>query len=386
MVPERQVIESSISKVEKWVENNSYKGYEPFDGLNSFLLPLTFSSLFAERVLLQVVRRCPVNLRPLLGIKPQDSRIGRGYMASGYLKMLKSTGNMDYKEKAVDSLDWLIRNKAPAYKPYTWGYTYNFTSRSGRVPIYEPIIVWTSLIGQAFLDAYEYLEDKKYLQIADSICDWILALPREVTSTGTCISYVAYEQTSIHNSNMLGAAMLARTAIHTGNKEALRVARDAMEYSCSRQLPNGAWYYGEESKNHWIDNFHTAYNLDSLKCYIENTNDDSFDDNLRLGFSYFKNTFFERNGRPKYYHNRVYPIDIQCASQAIDTLAYFSDYDDSSLACAINVADWTINNMQDRRGYFHYRQLPLIKNKTPMLHWGQATMHKALAHLLSKLR
>ena len=68
---------------------------------------------------------------------------------------------------------------------------------------------------------------------------------------------------------MLGAAMLARTAKHTGNREYLEVARSAMEYSCSRQLADGSWRYGEDPKYHWIDNFHTGYNLDSLKCYIE---------------------------------------------------------------------------------------------------------------------
>ena len=116
---------------------------------------------------------------------------------------------------------------------------------------------------------------------------------------------------------MLGAAMLARTAKFTGNSTALKVAKEAMKYSCSRQLSNGAWYYGEASNYHWIDNFHTGYNLDSLKCYIDNTDDETFEENLSRGLKYFKKTFFEENGRPKYYHNRVYPVDSQCASQGL---------------------------------------------------------------------
>jgi len=179
--------------------------------------------------------------------------------------------------------------------------------------------------------------------------------------------------------------MLARAAKFTGDSKALKVAREAMEYSCSRQLDDGAWYYGESPNRRWIDNFHTGYNLDSLKCYIDNTEDKDFAENLRRGFEYFKKIFFEANGRPKYYHNRVYPVDIQCASQAIETLANFSKYDESSLILSIKVAKWTINNMQDREGYFYYREYPWIKAKTPMLHWGQATMYKGLAHLLSKL-
>jgi rhamnogalacturonyl hydrolase YesR len=275
-----------------------------------------------------------------------------------------------------------MQNRAPGYVKPSWGNHFDFTSRAGRLPKHEPIIVWTSLIGQAFLDAYQLLHEKKYLDIAVQICDWILDLPREKTSSGSCISYVAYTQSSIHNSNMLGAAMLARTAKYTGNKDMVKVSREAMQYSCSRQLADGSWYYGEAINTRWIDNFHTGYNLDSLKCYIDSTGDNAYRENLERGFRYFKNHFFESNGRPKYYHNRIYPVDIQCASQAIDTLSYFAPQDRESLWLAQKVARWTIDNMQDRKGYFYFRQLPGIKAKTPMLHWGQATMYKALAHLL----
>jgi len=381
----RDIIKKSIEKLEKWVECHNYKGYEPFDGSSSFLRLLTFGNLYAERLLHQLVRRSPVNLRPLLGIKPEVSTKGRGYMASGYLKIFELTGDDQYKEKAVKCLDWLIKNKSPNYSNYSWGNHFDFSSRSGKLPKLEPIIVWTSLIGQTFLDAYKILKNTKYIDVATSISDWILELPREQTDTGACLSYVAYKQLSIHNSNMLGAAMLARTAKFTGNETALKVAREAMEYSCSRQLSDGAWYYGEASDRHWIDNFHTGYNLDSLKCYIENTGDQTYEKNLRKGFEYFKNTFFEIDGVAKYYHNQTYPIEIQCISQAIDTLAYFSDYDKKSLQLAIKVAKWAIDNMQDKDGHFYYRKLPLMKVKTPMLHWGQATMYQGLTHLLSKI-
>ena len=386
MTEMKEILEKSIQGVEKWVEDHNYKSYEPFDGLSSSLRPLTFGNLFLDRLLLQLIRQSPINLRPLFGVKPQESTKGRGYMAWGYLDMFGLTGNKQYREKAINNLEWLIEHKSPKYENYSWANHFDFASRGGRYSKHEPIIVWTALIGQVFLDAYERLEDEKYLKIAISVCNWIMNVPREQTDSGICLSYLGYTQSSIHNSNMLGAAMLARTAKFTGNKKFLQVARDAMEYSCTRQLPNGAWYYGEQSNNHWIDNFHTGYNLNSLKCYIDNTGDKNFENNLDRGFRYFKKSFFEENGRPKYYHNRAYPIDSQCASQAIETLANFSEYDKSSLELALKVAKWTIEHMQDKDGYFYYRQYPLgIKAKTPMLHWAQATTYKGLTSLLSKI-
>jgi hypothetical protein len=158
-----------------------------------------------------------------------------------------------------------------------------------------------------------------------------------------------------------------------------------MLYSCSRQNPDGSWDYGELPKYHWIDNFHTGYNLDCLKRYRESTGDAGFDDAMRRGFRYFKNTFFEADGRPKYYHNKTYPIDSQCAGQAIDTLTFFSGDDRDAQPLAAKVAAWTIRHMQDKDGHFYYRDLGWAVNKTPMLHWGQGVIFKALAHLLTAL-
>jgi hypothetical protein len=184
---------------------------------------------------------------------------------------------------------------------------------------------------------------------------------------------------------MLGAAMLARTAKHTGNREYVEVARSAMEYSCTRQRPDGSWWYAQDPKYHWIDNFHTGYNLDSLRTYIESTGDNTWRTHLRRSLEFYKAHFFEENGCPKYYHDRRYPVDSQCAAQSIETLAIFSPDDPGCLSLAVDVARWTIQNMQGEDGHFYYRVYPLMKARTPMLHWAQATMYKALALLLHGL-
>jgi len=384
-MPLREKLESSIARVASWVEEHDYQGYDPGDGLNSFLRPLAFGNRLAERVLLQLIWKSPFNLRPLVGIKPMDSTKGRGYMAWGYWLRHKTTQEAAYKTKAIACLDWLVANKAPGHVGYSWGNHFDFVTRSGCNPAGSPIIVWTSLIGQAFLEAYEQTRDHRFLDVARGICLWILKLPREQTATGACLSYFPFDQTSIHNSNMLGAAMLASTWQHTRDAELLKVARSAMLYSCSRQRNDGSWWYGEHPKHHWIDNFHTGYNLDSLKRYIDSTGEDSFQDHFQRGLRYFREVFFEPDGKPRYYHNKTYPVDIQCAAQAIETLAFCSDEDPLCLELSEKVAEWTIDNMQHRKGYFYYRQYPMIKAKTPYIHWGQATMFKALASLLSKM-
>jgi rhamnogalacturonyl hydrolase YesR len=375
------LIKHSLDQVEHWVEEHNYQGYEPFDGLSSWFRPLTFGTLLGERLLMQLIRQSPINLRPIMGVTPKDSTKGRGYMAAGYLLRHRATSNPEYLRKAEACLDWLDHHKASKFAKHSWSNCFDFSSRGGSYTKHDPIIVWTALIGFAYLDAYELTGQKRWLEIADSVCGWIMDLPREKTERGACISYLAHCQSSIHNSNMLGAAMLSRTAKHTGNQDYFNVARSAMEYSCSRQLPDGAWWYGEDPKYHWIDNFHTGYNLDTLKTYIESSGDQTWRGHLQKGLTFFKNHFFEADGCPKYYHNRCYPVDSQCAAQAIESLGRFSEEDPECLELAIKVARWTIANMQGKDGHFYYRIYPLMKARTPMLHWAQATMYRALALL-----
>jgi hypothetical protein len=380
-----QHIYRSLKNVQQWVEDHRYEAYEPFDGLSSPLGRLTRVSRYTDVILQQIGRQSPINLRPLLGIKPLPSTKGRGYMAAGYLSLYRLTGEPEYSRKAIHCLEWLMEHKSPKFQEYSWANHFDYASRGGRYYKHDSIIVWTSLIGQAFLDAYDLLGQQRFLDVAESVCRWILALPRERTDSGTCLSYHALEQHRVHNANMLGAAMLARTWRYSRRPEFLEMAAAAIRYTCTRQRPDGSWWYGEEPKYHWIDNFHTGYNLDSLKCYIESTGDLRFQPQLDLGFEYFKATFFEDSGRPKYYDHRAYPIDIQCASQAIETLAKFSDHGPDVLPLATKVARWTIENMQDATGYFYYRRYPLMVARIPMLHWGQATMFLGLALLLERL-
>lgn len=374
----------SLQRVQQWVEDHGYEAYEPFDGLSTPVRAFTRHNLLLDRLLQQLSRQSPVNFRPLLGIKPQPSTKGRGYMAAGYLKMYQTTGDESYLRKAESCLEWLIEHKSPKFAEHSWANHFDYASRGGRYGKHDSIIVWTALIGQAFVDAFDVTGRTRYLDIANSVCRWILQLPRQRTPTGTGIAYHMQAEGTVHNASMLGAALLARTWRHTRRQEYLDLAQAAMEYSCTRLRDDGSWWYAEHGTNHWIDNFHTGYNLDSLKCYIDETGDTTWSGHLDRAFDYFFAHFFEPSGRPKYYHNRAYPIDIQCASQAIETLVKFSDRGPEVLDTAVKVAEWTITKMQDQTGYFYYRRYPMsIIARIPMLHWGQATMFNALSLLIS---
>jgi uncharacterized protein YyaL (SSP411 family) len=248
--------------------------------------------------------------------------------------------------------------------------------------------VWTSLIGHAFLDAFDHFQDEQYLQIAISACEHILAdLERTQDGEGICISYIPTQNCQVHNANALGASLLARTCSWTRNDDYRELARRSLQYTAQHQRSDASWFYGEAANLHWVDNFHTAYVIDCFRYYSESTGDQQFDDVLDRGYKFWKRTFILSDGTPRYYDNKTLPIDIQCSSQAIDTLVFLSSRDPEAIALALKTAIWAMENMQDRSGYFYYRRYSHgFVNKTPTMHWGQATMMCALAGLYTALR
>jgi len=381
-------LSESIGKLSAWLEENDYRGYDTFDGLNAkFVRPLTFETNFLRTVLQQGVRRFPLNTRPVLGISKSRSTKGMGFLARGFIRMNQSTGDKSWADKAERALQWLIENQSKGYSGACWGNHFDYQSRSFYLPKGVPTIVWTSLIGHAFLDGYDHFKSERYLQVAVSACEHILRdLATHADGDTVCISYIPGQNKQVHNSNTLGASLLARTFSITGNEDYRVLAEKAIKYTAKYQRADSSWWYGEPANLHWVDNFHTAYVLDCFKHYMTATADKRFERNLETGYDYWKRTFFLDDGTPRYYDRKTLPIDIQCSSQAIDTLVFFHDRDRQSIDLALKVARWTIENMQDSTGYFYYRRYSnWVVNKTPTLHWGQATMLCALAGLYKLL-
>jgi polysaccharide biosynthesis protein VpsJ len=383
-----ETIHDSIIRLTAWLEKNNYAGYDTFDGLNArFLRPLTFENKLLRQVLQQGVRRFPFNLRPLLGVRKSRSTKGMAFLARGFIRLHALTHDRIWEDRACMALQWLLDNQSPGYSGACWGNHFDYQSRSGFEKQLSPSVVWTSLIGHAFLDAYQQFHDEKYLKTAISSCQHIERdLGAYLEGDALCIHYFPTSTHQVHNANTLGASLLARTSSYTHSELWRELAAKAMLYTARYQRKDASWYYGQAANLHWVDNFHTAYVLDCFHWYGKTASGDLFDRQMMDGYWYWKKTFFLSSGAPRYYNHKTLPLDIQCSSQAIDTLVLFRDRDPDSLSLAMKVAQWTIDNMQDPTGYFYYRRYSRwVVNKTPTLHWGQATMLCALAGLYQAL-
>ena len=198
---------ASIRRLSDWLDKHDYKGYDTFDGhVARYLRPLTFENKFLRQVLQQGVRRFPLNLRPLLGIPKSHSSKGMGYIARGVMRLQEATGDAVWKDKAEFALQWLVDNPSPGYSGACWGNHFDYQSRGGFMPKGVPTVVWTSLIGHAFLDAYRHYRKDEYLQVAVSACQHIVRdLGRSPDGNAVCLTYTPFFNDRIHNAATFAA-------------------------------------------------------------------------------------------------------------------------------------------------------------------------------------
>ena len=81
----------------------------------------------------------------------------------------------------------------------------------------------------------------------------------------------------------------------------------------------------------------------------------------------------------------MYPIDIHCPGQLFVTLSklnFFKLHKD----LAFKVMNWTINNMQNRNGYFYYQLKKVISSKIPYMRWSNAFMFNAMSVYLKEFK
>ncbi|MCK4351992.1 delta-aminolevulinic acid dehydratase [candidate division WOR-3 bacterium] len=378
------VIEKAMNKLVRWLEINGCESYDPFDGLKSPVAGyLTLNNKYLRGIWQQFFKRCPINFRPIASIKREINSKTMGDIATAYLMLYKLYNDEKYLNKTIFSLKWLEDNFYRGYSGYCWGNYFDCQTRGIYAKKGTPNIFTTYYNANAFLDAYELLGNSKYLEVAKSACNFIL---KDIGFTkdkdALCISYYPTQKDQIHNVNILGASLLSRVYKYTREEDLFKIANKAVKYTIQCQREDGAWFYGKEPMYHWIDNFHTGYILESLYNYINHTGDSEFMLNLLKGIEFYRTNFFLANGIPKYYDNKIYPIDIQCAAQAIQTFAILSSIDKKYLDMAIKVAKWTIENMQDKNGYFYYRKYQVFTNKIPYMRWGESTMFVALVNLI----
>jgi len=365
-----------------WCQEHDFAGHDPFDALNSRLFQATpfAQSRNARLIFTQAIKRSPADLRALMRVPAERNAKGIALFTLAQIANHRRLKTAESEAALRDFVSGLLAMKVDGYSGACWGYNFDWQNRNFFAPRGTPTIVPTVFAARALMEAGIHDD-------ARSVCEFIIKdLPRTVdTETEVCFSYAPNTNTRIFNASLLAAEVLASVGNQTGEQELLDLAVRATRYVVNNQQPDGSWLYGTNPKQSWIDNFHTAYILFSLKRIITTLRKNEFQPALERGYQYWKSTFFLADGWPKYYDHELYPADAHAAASAIVTFLECRELDDEALELAQRVATWTIQNLRDRRGFFYYQRRRFYTVRKPYMRWTQAWMLYALSRLLEEL-
>lgn len=370
-------LQTAINALKDYIESKDFSGYDPYDALNSPLVRfLTFGNKFARITSIQALKKIQLNLRPILGIRPGHNPKGLGLFLCGYVNLHRHEKNPEHLQKIEYLLDLLERCKTSTSSGHGWGYNFDWQSRVFFVPKFTPTIVNSSFIGHALLETYINTGNEKALKLALPIADFILKdLNRLEENDSICFSYTPLDKYFVHNANLLGASLLIRLYQFNKNEEMKQAALKSLKYSIENQLENGAWFYSEKESSHWIDSFHTGFNLQAVRYFFDAGFGGEYRSKFEKGVGYYADNFFLPDGTPKYYQDRVYPIDIHSAAQAI---VFFSGMGETFRELTKKILNWTLENMRHKKGYFFFQKNRFFTNRIPYMRWSQAWMFHAL--------
>ena len=378
-------IRQSFLKLKTYCEHEDFKGWDPFDGLNSWWIQKTFlgKSRFIRLAWIQFFKRSPVNFRSFAGIEKGYNPKGLGLFILGYCNLYKMQPKQEYLNHIIRLSDQVIALQTKGYSGACWGYNFDWQARAFFQPKYAPTVVATSFITEALLEAYSITKNKTYLGTAISATQFVLKdLNRTYDNDNDfTFSYSPLDHTQVYNAGLLGVKLLMRVYKLTGDKDLLDIAKKVVNYVCKKQNPDGSWAYSSLPYHQWIDNFHTGYNLECIKLYETVSGDSSYASNLTIGTEYYLKTFFTNSGISKYYNNKTYPVDVQAPGQLVVTL-YKAGLLNKNMMLVEKVLNWTIENMQHKKGFFIYQKRRFFSSKIPYIRWSQASMFYSLSYYI----
>jgi len=376
----------------KYMRNEEFKGYDPYDCLNSRVID-SISSRLVKIAFTQLLVYSPINPRRILGISKQHNPKGLSLILGSLVRLKLNGFKLDGMDESIDQLFDLIMGYANRdYSGLCWGYNFPWQDYSKYIPRNQPSIVVSSFVGHSLLDYHDLNPGRDIEKDVTSICQFILKdLNRYQDNDGFCFSYSPFDNTMTHNANMLGASLLMRAGRTFSRNYLIEAARKSYDFSVKKQNNDGSWYYSYKPNNgdgKYIGNqidYHQGFIVDTLLLLNEDAEDSGLMSTIEKAVLFYEKQF-NQVGRSYFRYPKKWPTDIHSQAQGIITFSKLSRYSDYYLIKAGKILDWTKRNMLSGDGHIHYHKWPLMKNRMSYIRWGQAWMLSALTEFLIRRR
>lgn len=309
-----------------------WRGPDPYDGLYWRWPSVMTSKPRRRQIVVQLHARAPINIRAWRrGPRPRLAKTLALFGKAG-LVVDEAAPSADTRGAAEEAIEILDADRSAGER--AWGYPFPVQTRWSSYPANSPNVVVTSFAIDALLLAAERLHRSTYADRARGAGHWLIETL--VTRQG----YFAYHEHSdvlIHNANMLGAA-----AVHQalGDRES---ASRAVESTLRAQRTDGSWPYGQGSTLGFVDNFHTAYVLNSLLSLRDI--DPAINTAIARGASYWVGHFFDPEGRALLWPDRRFPKDGHSTGTALTTLSRLARHNPSYMPLLEQLAEHALTKM-----------------------------------------
>jgi hypothetical protein len=343
-----------------------YAGWDPYDALNARWLPSAVkTSRLTRRAVTQTVKRSPLPLQPLLGVRRQVDAYTLGHVLLAAARLGGETPPGNGAGGAVAGPTPAGESTYPGIVPevgptcervlavlrsmanvdgdrVAWGYHFPVHTRFFSYVPPTPNLIVTAFVAKGLAAVTRAGLKDCTAELRGAVAFILGGLPCVTDETGQCIGYVPDDATAVHNANMLAALVLCEAAdIADGTTPAanataglattgggtpsdavawIDAALACARYTAARQEPDGSWPYSEESYGRWVDGFHTGFVLEGLARVVRATGDDELRAALERGLRYYVAQLFGPDGEPKYYPHQAHPFDALSAAQGVETL------------------------------------------------------------------
>ena len=378
-------VNTSLKQLQNYIESENFKGYDPYDTLNS-AIPFHWLGKWGPVLAIQFQKRNPFNIRKLLGIKKAHNPKAMGLFLHAYSLQYQQNRSEETLHKMEFFFNWLLENRTKGYAEYCWGYNFDWASPVKFLKKYSPTIVVSGFIAKGIFEYYQATQDPKAVEVLKSIGDFVQnQLAWTKTEKGHCVSYSVEAVDCCYNANMLGAELFARLFYTTKEVNYKELAQKMTDFTIAYQQPDGHWNYSVDiktGKERTQIDFHQGYVLESIH-YVNKYcgENESYKKALKLGAEYYFTKQFNPNGQSVFRVPKKYPVEIHNQSQGIISFIRLSYLAEEYADFSTLIAEWTIQNMQSKEGYFYYKKYPFYTIKTPFMRWSNAWMFLALTEL-----
>ncbi len=388
------LISSSFKKLEAWIDENGWEGYDPYD-IEDFIMSKKKSGELSESDANRVKQYNEVDpflCREKLKIEKKTNAKALGLLLSSYSNLYLVFNDDKYLTKAEEIANWLMKNRSAGYFKFCWGYPFDWQSKIF-IPKGTPSVVVSTIVGDGFWRLYQVTKKEIYLEVCISICEFITEdLNCDIIDEDKiCFSYTPLDDFHVHNANLFAGEFLARIGKEISNNEWIEAGVKTANYAISEQNGDGSIFYWGKIQDSFspkhLDSYHSGFEIRSLINLYSHTGRIEINVAAEKYLGFYLKNYIQTDGSTRQFalQKNNSQINIHGVAETILLLSSLVKENSELKSTLEKCINWTVNNLQHEKGWFGYMIKDEHKIMIPYLRWGEAWMMRGLSeYYLSK--